>query len=116
LVPVCGSVITVWSPVGGVTTDCGTGGAAVTADLRAPARLCSGDGPIAPRLDHARVAACLERLPERERAVLVLSFWDEQPADSVGHSLGLTAGHVRVLRHRGIGKLRRCVNGGRRTA
>lgn len=70
--------------------------------------------PVAPQLDHARVAGCLERLPERERAVLVLSFYDEQPAEAVGRSLGLSAGNVRVLRHRGIDKLRRCVRGSRR--
>lgn len=67
----------------------------------------------APRLDHVRVAGCLEQLPERERAVLVLSFYDEQPAEAVGRSLGLSAGNVRVLRHRGIHKLRRCVHGSR---
>lgn len=71
---------------------------------------------IAPRLDHERVAGCLEKLPERERAVLVLSFYDEQPAEAVGRSLGLSAGNVRVIRHRGIDKLRRCVDGGRRAA
>jgi RNA polymerase sigma-70 factor (ECF subfamily) len=69
---------------------------------------------IAPRLDHERVARCLERLPERERAVLVLSFYDEQPAEAVGRSLGLSAGNVRVIRHRGLDKLRRCVDSGRR--
>jgi RNA polymerase sigma-70 factor (ECF subfamily) len=69
----------------------------------------------APRLDHERVARCLERLPERERAVLVLSFYDEQPAEAVGRSLGLSAGNVRVIRHRGIDKLRRCVDAGRKT-
>lgn len=74
------------------------------------------DLQIAPRLDHERVARCLERLPERERAVLVLSFYDEQPADAVGHSLGLSAGNVRVIRHRGLDKLRRCVDSGRRAA
>jgi len=67
-----------------------------------------------PRLDHERVANCLERLPERERAVLVLSFYDEQPAEAVGRSLGLSAGNVRVIRHRGIDKLRRCVDAGRK--
>lgn len=68
--------------------------------------------PSTPRLDHEKVAVCLERLPERERAVLVLSFYDEQPAEVVGRSLGLTAGNVRVIRHRGIDKLRRCVDAG----
>ena len=71
---------------------------------------------VAPRLDHERVARCLERLAERERAVLVLSFYDEQPAEAVGHSLGLSAGNVRVIRHRGLDKLRRCVDSGRRAA
>ncbi|MCW5632566.1 MAG: sigma-70 family RNA polymerase sigma factor [Rubrivivax sp.] len=65
-----------------------------------------------PRLDHQRVADCLERLPERERAVLVLSFYDDQPSEAVGAQLGLTAGNVRVIRHRGIDKLRRCVQQG----
>lgn len=81
----------------------------------------AGDVPmvdvhVAPRLDHELVAQCLARLPERERAVLVLSFYDEQPAEEVGRSLGLTAGNVRVIRHRGIDKLRRCVASGRRAA
>ena len=74
------------------------------------------DLQIAPRLDQERVAHCLERLPERERAVLVMSFYDEQPADAVGRSLGLSAGNVRVIRHRGIDRLRRCVDAGRRAA
>lgn len=71
---------------------------------------------IAPRLDHERVADCLERLPERERSVLVMSFFDDQPADAVGKYLGLTAGNVRVIRHRGIEKLRRCVDPKRRAS
>jgi RNA polymerase sigma-70 factor (ECF subfamily) len=74
------------------------------------------DLQIAPRLDHQRVADCLERLPERERSVLVMSFYDDQPSEAVGRQLGLTAGNVRVIRHRGIDKLRRCVDGGRGAA
>jgi RNA polymerase sigma-70 factor (ECF subfamily) len=71
---------------------------------------------IAPRLDHRRVADCLERLPERERSVLVLTFFDDQPSEAVGQQLGCSAGNVRVIRHRGIDKLRRCVDAGRRAA
>lgn len=70
----------------------------------------------APDLDHQRVADCLERLPERERSVLVLSFYDDQPSDAVATQLGVSAGNVRVLRHRGIARLRRCVDAGRKTA
>jgi RNA polymerase sigma-70 factor (ECF subfamily) len=71
---------------------------------------------IAPRLDHQRVADCLERLPERERSVLVMTFYDDQPSETVGKQLGLSAGNVRVIRHRGIDKLRRCVDAGRRAS
>jgi RNA polymerase sigma-70 factor (ECF subfamily) len=78
--------------------------------------LSIADIHVAPRLDHERVARCLERLAERERTVLVLSFYDEQPADAVGRSLGLSAGNVRVIRHRGIERLRRCVEGARNAA
>jgi RNA polymerase sigma-70 factor (ECF subfamily) len=53
---------------------------------------------------------CLDRLPERERAVLVLTFYGDRPADAVGRELGLSAGNVRVIRHRGIDRLRLCLN------
>ena len=69
---------------------------------------------VAPRLDQQRVVDCLERLPERERSVLVMTFYDDQPSDAVAAELGLSAGNVRVIRHRGIDKLRRCVDAGRR--
>ena len=60
-------------------------------------------------LDANRLHQCLERLPERERAVLVMTFYDDQPADAVGLDLGLSAGNVRVIRHRGIERLKACV-------
>jgi len=63
-------------------------------------------------LDSARLEHCLERLPERERSVLVMTFYDDRPADEVGAALGLKAGNVRVIRHRGIERLRLCVEGG----
>lgn len=66
---------------------------------------------IAPQLDHRRVATCMERLAERERSVLVMTFYEDRPADEVAGALGLSAGNVRVLRHRGITKLRQCVAG-----
>ena len=71
---------------------------------------------VAPRFDHERVADCLERLPERERSVLVMTFFDDQPSEAVGQQLGCSAGNVRVIRHRGIDKLRRCVDPARRAA
>lgn len=78
--------------------------------------LPQADIHIAPRLDHQRVAECLERLVARERSVLVLTFYDEQPSEAVGEQLGLSPGNVRVIRHRGLDKLRRCVDAGRTRA
>ena len=60
-------------------------------------------------LDTSRLEHCLEHLPERERSVLVMTFYDDRPADEVGAALGLSAGNVRVIRHRGIERMRRCV-------
>jgi len=78
--------------------------------------LPQADIHIAPRLDHERVAECLERLLARERSVLVLTFYDEQPSEAVGAQLGLSPGNVRVIRHRGLNNLRRCVDAGRSRA
>jgi RNA polymerase sigma-70 factor (ECF subfamily) len=64
-------------------------------------------------LDTQRLQQCLERLPERERAVLVMTFYDDRPADAVGRELGITAANVRVIRHRGIERLRGCLQAGR---
>jgi RNA polymerase sigma-70 factor (ECF subfamily) len=61
-------------------------------------------------LDVERLESCLARLAERERSVLVMTFYDERPADEVGASLGLSPGNVRVIRHRGIEKLRLCID------
>lgn len=59
--------------------------------------------------DADRLQQCLERLPERERTVLVMTFYDDQPADTVGAQLRLSAGNVRVIRHRGIERLKACM-------
>lgn len=76
------------------------------------APLLVADISVAPRLDQRRVAACLERLAERERSVIVLSFYEERTADDVAAMLGTTAGNVRVIRHRGLARLRECVGAG----
>ena len=65
-------------------------------------------------LDTKRLGRCLAALPERERAVLVMTFYDDRPADAVASELGLSAGNVRVIRHRGLERLRGCMHGRRR--
>jgi RNA polymerase sigma-70 factor, ECF subfamily len=63
-----------------------------------------------PMLDADRLQQCLERLPERERTVLIMTFYDDRPAGAVGEELRLSAGNVRVIRHRGIERLKACMH------
>jgi RNA polymerase sigma-70 factor (ECF subfamily) len=60
-------------------------------------------------VDTRRLKRCLGALPERERAVLVMTFYDDRPADAVAAELKLSAGNVRVIRHRGLERLRGCM-------
>lgn len=60
-------------------------------------------------LDADKLAECLQALAERERSVVSLTFLSEKPAEEVAAALGLTAGNVRVIRHRALGRLRACM-------
>ena len=64
-------------------------------------------------LDPDRLAGCLEALPARERSVVLLSFAADKAAGEVGAELGISAGNVRVIRHRAIAQLRECMKGKR---
>lgn len=60
---------------------------------------------------------CLGRLAERDRRVLILSFYAEKASPQIAEELGVTATVVRVARHRALGRLRDCVGlQGARTA
>jgi len=60
-------------------------------------------------LDSARLRRCLEVLPQRERTIVLLSFYDERSAADVASEVGLSAANVRVVRHRSIERLRSCL-------
>lgn len=73
-----------------------------------------GDVPMAghapgPRLDHEKLARCVQGLKERERAVVAMSFYDEQTGADVAHFLGVSEVNARVIRHRAIQQLRGCL-------
>lgn len=70
-----------------------------------------GSPPPEPRLADERLGPCLDRLAERERTVLVLTFHSERSALDVGRELGLSAGNVRVIRHRALARVRGCLEG-----
>jgi RNA polymerase sigma-70 factor (ECF subfamily) len=60
-------------------------------------------------LDIDRLESCLARLAERERSVVLLTFYAEKSGNEVGQELRLTTGNVRVIRHRAIERLRKCI-------
>ena len=60
-------------------------------------------------LDVDRLERCLARLAERERMVILLTFYAERTASDVGKELEVKEGHVRVIRHRAIERLRTCM-------
>ena len=65
----------------------------------------------APNLDQARLAQCLESLTERARTVLLLTFYDDMPAEQLARELAMSQANVRVIRHRGLERLRACMDG-----
>ncbi len=72
-------------------------------DLMAPAHLAM------PRLDHDQLTHCVQNLKERERTVVVMTFYDEQTGAEVASFLGISEANVRVIRHRAIHQLRECM-------
>jgi len=60
-------------------------------------------------LDHDHLLRCVQGLNERERSVVVMTFYDEQTGADVAHFLGLSEANVRVIRHRAIRQLRECM-------
>lgn len=61
-------------------------------------------------LDGERLARCVGALGERERSVVMMSYYDEISATAAGRSLGISEANVRVIRHRAIKHLRACMD------
>jgi RNA polymerase sigma-70 factor, ECF subfamily len=72
------------------------------------ARTFSHVAPLEP-LDTDHLRNCLQHLPERERSVVMMTFYEEQSSEAVAASLGLTSANARVIRHRALGRLRECM-------
>jgi RNA polymerase sigma-70 factor (ECF subfamily) len=65
--------------------------------------------PSLPPLDREQLARCMQTLKERERTVVVMTFYDERTGADVAGFLGISAANVRVIRHRAIHQLRECM-------
>lgn len=62
-----------------------------------------------PCLDRDQLTRCVQQLSERERSVIVMTFYDEKTSADVGGFLGASEAHVRVIRHRALHQLRACM-------
>ncbi len=77
-------------------------------------RQYGGDVPVAagepiPQLDHDLLQRCVQALNERERTVVVMTFYGEDTGADVAGFLGVSEANVRVIRHRAIRQLRECL-------
>jgi RNA polymerase sigma-70 factor (ECF subfamily) len=60
-------------------------------------------------VDYEQLARCMEALKERDRTVVVMTFYDERTGADVAGFLGVSEANVRVIRHRAIHQLRWCM-------
>jgi RNA polymerase sigma-70 factor, ECF subfamily len=65
--------------------------------------------PAPPHHDHDQLMRCVQDLNERDRTVVVMTFYDEQTGADVASFLGVSEANVRVIRHRAIRRLRECM-------
>ncbi len=65
--------------------------------------------PSMPHWDHEQLTRCVQTLKERERTVVVMTFYDERTGSDVAGFLGVSEANVRVIRHRAIHQLRECM-------
>lgn len=65
--------------------------------------------PALPPIDHDHLKRCVGNLNERERTVVIMSFYDEETGADVASFLGISEANVRVIRHRAIRQLRECM-------
>ena len=61
-------------------------------------------------MDKGALTRCLSALDARWRTVVYLSFTEGKAAEEIASALETTPGNVRVLRHRAVAQLRRCLD------
>jgi RNA polymerase sigma-70 factor, ECF subfamily len=66
--------------------------------------------PVVASGDIEVVERCLHGLTERDRRVLILTFYAEKTSGEIAAELGVTGTVVRVARHRALERLRECVH------
>lgn len=60
-------------------------------------------------IELVRLMGCLHHLPERDSLVVRMSFAEDRTSEEIGRRLGISAGNVRVIRHRALARLAECL-------
>ncbi len=68
-----------------------------------------GTDQIAESTDRLALRDALDRLSPRQRAVVVLRFYDDQSVATVAQALGCSEGNVKKITHEALGRLRTLV-------
>ena len=69
----------------------------------------AADQRLADAEDRGRLARCVGRLADVQRAVVTLRMLEDRPGDDVARELGIKPGHVAVLLHRAKQSLHQCM-------
>jgi RNA polymerase sigma-70 factor, ECF subfamily len=67
-------------------------------------------------MDEQEVEGCLATLAERERTVVLLTFYGDRSSREIAQTLGTSEGNVRVIRSRAIDRLRACMGAAERAS
>lgn len=62
-------------------------------------------------VDRVKLEHCLDHLSVRDRMIVALTFFADRSADDISKALAMTAGNVRVSRHRALRQLHGCISG-----
>ena len=67
-------------------------------------------------MDEPQLERCLSTLGERERTVVLLTFYGDRSSREIAQTLGIGEGNVRVIRSRAIERLRACLGAAERVS
>jgi RNA polymerase sigma-70 factor (ECF subfamily) len=66
--------------------------------------------PAVGELDVRALERCTMALSPRERSVVLLTYCEDWEVERIASALDTTAGNVRVIRHRALARLARCID------
>jgi RNA polymerase sigma-70 factor, ECF subfamily len=67
-------------------------------------------------IDEQELEGCVSMLAERERTVVLLTFYGDRSSREIAQVLGTSEGNVRVIRSRAIDRLRACLGAAERAS